>query len=164
MDRSDPVLVVGGGIGGIAAALAVRAAGRDAVVFEREGDRREVVHGTGVIGADGAASIVAAWMHPGVTPHYAGWTAWRGVAGFARTAMPRPPFGETWGPDGRRFGTVPLTGGRVYWYATANRPAGERATSARAEHADLVRDLGGWHAPAAAVLDATDRTPGPVQR
>lgn len=262
MAGSDPILVAGGGIGGMAAALAVRAAGLDATVYERGGERREVgagltlwpnamgaldrlgvgdavrahavelpdmvidvpdgrvltrfasdrnaavlggptyavhraelldvlaaalgppvmrlrtpvsavadhddgtaslttasgkvVHGAGVIGADGVASLVARWMHPATTPRYAGWTAWRGIAHFRGGSMPGHPYAETWGRDGRRFGTVPLSDERIYWYATANRPEGERAESPRGEHAGLVRALGAWHPPVAAVLDATD--------
>lgn len=114
------------------------------------------LHGAGVVGADGVTSLVARWMHPEVRPRYAGWTAWRGIATFAASAEPRPPYAETWSSDGRRFGVLPLPEGRVYWYATANRPEGERAADAAAEHAALVRDLCGWHPPVAEVLAATD--------
>lgn len=256
------ILVVGGGIGGLAAAIAIRRSGRDAIVFEREGDLRGVgaglslwpnamgvldrlgvgtavrarasrasetivsrpdghviagfppsklrsllgddvyvvhraellaslqdavddeclrlrtpvtgvtahddgtasattgdgvtLHGAGVVGADGTGSIMAQWMQPDVQPRYAGWTAWRGVASFPSGAVPGPPFAEVWGRDGRRFGTLPLPGDRAYWYATANRPEGERSPNAAAEHAALVRDLDGWGPVVRAVLAATD--------
>lgn len=262
------VLVVGGGIGGLAAAIAIRRAGRDAIVLERDGERREVgaglslwpnamgvldrlgvgsavrsraerasatvvrrpdgrvlsgvpaaelrallgddvyvvhrgellavlqdclddtclrlrtpaasvadhddgtasattadgttLHGDGVVAADGADSFVARWMQPEVQPRYAGWTAWRGVAAFAPGEAPGPPYAEVWGRGGRRFGALPLPGDRTYWYATANRPEGERAPGPAAEHAALERDLGGWGAVVAAVLAATD--PGSVLR
>lgn len=262
MAGADPIVVVGGGIGGLTAAVAIQQAGRDTVVLEREGDRREVgagltlwpnamasldrlglgtavraasasgrdtvtctddgtvlqrfparrseerlggsfhvvhrsdllavlaeaiagdvvrlhtevtavhanddgtatvttrahgsVDGSGAVGADGAGSAVAAWMCPDVRPVYAGWTAWRGIARFDPDRMPGPPDAETWGPDGLRFGAFALTGDRMYWYATANRPEAERTGSPAEEHALLVRQFGGWHAPVPAILAATD--------
>jgi 2-polyprenyl-6-methoxyphenol hydroxylase-like FAD-dependent oxidoreductase len=82
-------------------------------------------------------------------PVYRGYTAWRGVA--PASASPGLDAGvETWG-CGRRFGMVPIDGGRVYWYATVNAPPAGSDTSRATLHA-LV---GGWHAPIAALIDAT---------
>lgn len=262
MAGSDPIVVVGGGIGGLAAAAAIRRASFDVVVLEREGEHREVgagltlwpnamaalgrlglgdgvraasvpgrdtvtctedgsviqrfparlyeellggrfrvvhrsellallaeaagtgtvrlhtgvtavrahedgtaavvtggsatIEAAGVVGADGAASTVCAGMWPDARPVYAGWTAWRGVARFDPATMPAPPDAETWGPDGARFGAFPLAGDRMYWYATANRPEGERSGGPAGEHALLVRHFAGWHAPIPAILAATD--------
>lgn len=261
-DRPDPVIVVGGGIGGLAAALAIRSAGREVVVLEAEGEGREVgagislwpnamaaldrlgvgaqvrghsvevpdtvvrlaggrvlsrlprdrvvaalgeparvihraellgvlagavgtgplrhhsgvvaiedhddgtasvttatgetLHGAGVVGADGVASVVREWMHPATAPTYAGWTAWRGIATVSAEEMGPPPCAETWDGRGRRFGALPLPGGRVYWYATANRPEGERHADPAAEHAALSHELRRWPVPVPALLAATD--------
>jgi 2-polyprenyl-6-methoxyphenol hydroxylase-like FAD-dependent oxidoreductase len=102
-----------------------------------------------VVAADGLRSTVRAALwpdHPG--PRYAGYTSWRAV-----TAEPVAGIeygGETWG-RGERFGTLPLRDGRVYWFATANVPAGESG----APHEEVRRRFGGWHDPIPRLLAAT---------
>ena len=86
---------------------------------------------------------------PGPSPRYVGYTAWRGVAELPSQGAAT----ESWG-RGSRFGIVPLADGRTYWFATANRPEGERA--AGGEHAEVERRFADWHAPVARVIDATD--------
>ncbi|MEY9215389.1 FAD-dependent monooxygenase [Thermobifida halotolerans] len=99
-----------------------------------------------VVAADGLRSAVRDALfpdHPG--PVYAGFTTWRFVA-----PAPDRPFshGETWG-RGAAFGVLPLPGGRVYCYATANAPAGRRGADERAE---LLRLMGEWHDPVPSLL------------
>ncbi|MFI8092824.1 FAD-dependent monooxygenase [Streptomyces sp. NPDC086080] len=99
-----------------------------------------------VIGADGIRSGVRHTLfpaHPG--PRYAGFTTWRAVV-----PAPERPFRphETWG-RGRIWGTQPLKDGRVYAYAAAARPEGERAPDERAE---LLRLFGDWHHPVPEIL------------
>jgi 2-polyprenyl-6-methoxyphenol hydroxylase-like FAD-dependent oxidoreductase len=102
-----------------------------------------------LIGADGLRSLVRAHLHGEAPPVYAGYTAWRGVTSLepARLAP-----GETWG-RGIRFGQMPLTRGRVYWFAAANAPAGAR--SADGERNELLRRFRGWHAPIEELIDGT---------
>src|SRR5436189_123384 len=132
-------IIIGGGIGGLAAAIALRQAGVDAVVFERAAELREVgaaltvwangVHalhqlrlGDALFGAEGLHSLVKARLFPTAAPRYAGYVTWRGIAPPPRAMADLYP-GETWG-GGSRFGIVPVRDGRVYWFATANLPAG----------------------------------------
>ncbi|PSK97316.1 2-polyprenyl-6-methoxyphenol hydroxylase-like FAD-dependent oxidoreductase [Murinocardiopsis flavida] len=92
-----------------------------------------------VVVADGVRSPLRAELfleHPGAV--YAGFTSWRAVV------EPRPvDFGESWGRGGV-VGVLPFPGGRLYCYATANLPAGQRAGDERAE---IVARLADWHAP-----------------
>ncbi|MGW2747090.1 FAD-dependent monooxygenase [Streptomyces sp. NPDC001450] len=102
-----------------------------------------------VVGADGVNSRVRSALfpaHPG--PVYAGFTTWRVLI-----PVPGVEFAshETWG-RGRIWGTHPLKDGRVYAYAAAVTPAGERAPDD--ERAELLRRFGNWHDPIPAVIGA----------
>jgi len=108
-----------------------------------------VAQGGVLIGADGLHSVVRTALHGDQPPRYSGYTAWRGVVSFDHSKV-RP--GESWGP-GRRFGQIPMSEGRVYWFATDNAPAGSRA--AAGEKAELRRLFRGWHDPIEALIDAT---------
>ncbi|MGW2834710.1 FAD-dependent monooxygenase [Streptomyces sp. NPDC001286] len=102
-----------------------------------------------VVAADGIHSAVRGRLfpeHPG--PVFSGFTTWRMVV-----PVPGVQFAshETWG-RGCLWGTHPLKDGRVYAYAAAVSPAGERAPDERAE---LLRRFGDWHDPIPAVIAAT---------
>ncbi|MFD5425945.1 FAD-dependent monooxygenase [Streptomyces sp. NPDC127084] len=104
-----------------------------------------------VVGADGIHSAVRGTLfpaHPG--PRYSGFTTWRVVI-----PAPDTPFAphETWG-RGRLWGTQPLKDGRVYAYAAALAPEGERA--ADDERAELLRRFGDWHRPIPDVVAAAE--------
>lgn len=101
-----------------------------------------------LIGADGIRSAVRRQMHPASQPVYRGYPAWRGVTSFTHE---HNIWGETWG-RGTRFGIVPLNEGRIYWFATANRPAN---TPPQDHHTALQALFGNWHAPIPALIDTT---------
>ncbi|MDV3223262.1 FAD-dependent monooxygenase, partial [Intrasporangium sp.] len=101
-----------------------------------------------VIVADGIRSRSRAQITADPGTRFAGYGAWRGVT---RTVMPGVIPSETWGA-GRRFGLVPLTDGRVYWFAVR-----DGAHAAPGDQRRQVLDLfGDWHDPIAAVVQATD--------
>jgi len=102
-----------------------------------------------VIGADGLHSQVRAGLHGQPPPRYAGYTAWRSVVAFDHEQL-QP--GESWG-RGARFGQVPMSGGRVYWFATHNSPPGQPCHDG--EKAELLRLFRDWHNPIRALLEAT---------
>ena len=94
-----------------------------------------------VVAADGIRSPIRTALFPGHQgPRYSGRTAWRFLAPRPDR---RPSPAETWG-RGELFGVVPLADGRMYCYATALTPAGQRSGD---EAAELKRRFGGWHDP-----------------
>ena len=107
------------------------------------------VSGDVLIGADGLHSVVRAQLHGETLPRYSGYTAWRGVVAFDQARL---QIGESWG-HGQRFGQIPMADGQVYWFATANVPAG--AKSPDGEKAELRRRFHGWHDPIEALITAT---------
>ncbi|MFD0021741.1 FAD-dependent monooxygenase [Streptomyces sp. NPDC058382] len=121
--------------------------GRPAVI----GTPGSTVEAELVVGADGIHSAVRGTLfpdHPG--PAYAGFTTWRVLA-----PAPAEPFAphETWG-RGALWGTQPLNDGRIYAYAAAVAPAGERA--ADDERAELLRRFGDWHRPVPGIISAAE--------
>jgi len=92
-----------------------------------------------VVGADGLRSRVRELVFGPVAPRASGTTCWRLVV--ARPAG-CDDAREMWG-RGRRFGLVPLAGGRVYAFATANARPGTpdpqegRVERFRARYADF---------------------------
>ena len=112
--------------------------------------RGERVRGSLLIGADGIHSQVRQLLFPQSQPRYAGYTAWRGIA----TGVTLPLMGELWG-RGRRFGIVPLTKERIYWFATYNTPenTGERPEGRQKDLLDLFK---GWHPVVSTLINATE--------
>jgi 2-polyprenyl-6-methoxyphenol hydroxylase-like FAD-dependent oxidoreductase len=51
-----------------------------------------VRHTDAVIGADGIGSMVARYLNGPLTRRYAGYTAWRGIAGYATSVAARSAF------------------------------------------------------------------------
>jgi 2-polyprenyl-6-methoxyphenol hydroxylase-like FAD-dependent oxidoreductase len=103
----------------------------------------EILSADLIVGADGIASTVREAVSPGVEPRPAGYGAWRGIAPLGGVA----PAGasETLG-RGRRFGLVPLSGERTYWFAVLEEDA---AT------AELEGEFADWHEPIGTLLAAT---------
>ncbi|HET9109843.1 MAG TPA: FAD-dependent monooxygenase, partial [Ktedonobacterales bacterium] len=129
--------------------------------FEQSGDAArlrlasgEEVAGDLLIGADGLRSTIRAQMFGAAAPRYAGYTAWRGVAHVTPRQWDEALVTESWGA-GRRFGLVPLSNGRMYWFATLNAPEGIRDKPGETKQA-LLDLFSSWHEPIAAVIAATD--------
>ncbi len=107
-------------------------------------------YGDVLIGADGIHSVIRAQLFGQAKPRYAGYTAWRGVTSFEQDGN----VFESWG-RGSRFGFVPLSQGRVYWFATRNAPEG-KADGASGSKRELLDLFAGWHEPIEAVIEATE--------
>ncbi|GAB4189430.1 MAG: NAD(P)/FAD-dependent oxidoreductase [Roseiflexaceae bacterium] len=107
-----------------------------------------------LIGADGLRSAVRRLLFDDRPPRYSGYTSWRGVVALPHTPDLLARAGELWG-CGARFGLVPMSGGRIYWFAVANTPAGQ-TDGPRGRKQDVLDLVRGWAEPVEAVVAATD--------
>jgi 2-polyprenyl-6-methoxyphenol hydroxylase-like FAD-dependent oxidoreductase len=125
------------------------AASQDSGGVTAQFDDGETVCADGMIAADGLWSTVRAQLFGNPTVRYAGYTAWRAVV---RTPKMEAVMGETWG-RGRRFGIVPMSSGRTYWFAVKNAAEGERDPPSGTKEmlAALFRD---WHPPIESLIAA----------
>ena len=151
--RADLLAALRAGAGGIPIHLArecrevVQDDGAVTVRFANGGEAR----GDAVIGADGLRSAVRERLGIPGEVRYSGYTAWRGVVSVRTSGL---LAGETIG-YGQRFGLVPISRDRVYWYATDNTPEGQRDTPER-EKARLALMFATWHAPIPELIAGTD--------
>jgi 2-polyprenyl-6-methoxyphenol hydroxylase-like FAD-dependent oxidoreductase len=125
--------------------------GGDAITLVLAGGRE--VRGRVLIGADGLHSAIRSQVLGDTPLRYAGYTSWRGVtaAGVVAKLPPAMVGGEAMG-RGERFGWIPVGRGRLYWFAVANAPAGERDD----DHAGAVRArFASWGVPVGTLLDHT---------
>ncbi|RFP63470.1 monooxygenase [Hymenobacter lapidiphilus] len=114
-----------------------------------------VAHADALLGADGLNSRVRQQLWPAAVPRYAGYTCWRGVVDAGPLGLAAGESGETWGRAGRRFGYVPVGGGRVYWFACLNSAAPRNPRFRDYRVADLQREFADFHAPVPALLALT---------
>ena len=106
-----------------------------------------------LVGADGIKSLVRNQLLGPEPPRYAGYTAWRGVGLIDR---PEIPLGVNVLAIGRgsQVGMLPIGGGRTYWFATANVPAGEQPGPG-GHKADLLARFADWWPAFPAAVEAT---------
>ncbi len=109
------------------------------------------VHGDVVIGADGLMSGLRTQFFDDRPLRDAGFTAFRAVI-----EMPDAPAGGvmTWG-CAARFGFMPLTRGRVNWFAALNVQPDDVGAGHELKKGLLAR-FAGWPVPIEAAIDRTD--------
>lgn len=127
----------------------------DSGVTARFADGREA-RGDILIGADGIKSAVREQLVGPETLRYRGCVAWRGVGIIDRPEVPLGSSLVAVGPR-KHFGYLPIGGGRTYWFATDNQPAGGTDTPGRTK-ATLLDLFANWYRPIPAVIDATDES------
>lgn len=104
-----------------------------------------------VVGADGLRSAVRDSLFGAEPLRAAGQISWRGIC--PRRTSGDDVGGESWG-RGARFGFVPISVNRVYWYAVMDTPMAPPEDAD--QHAALTRFYRDWHAPIPEMLNATD--------
>jgi 2-polyprenyl-6-methoxyphenol hydroxylase-like FAD-dependent oxidoreductase len=127
----------------------VRSCGETAAGVFVELETGERIEGAALVGADGLRSAVRRQLVKDGEPVYSGYTSWRGITDRG-SLWPSGQMSESWG-EGARFGLVAIDGGRLYWFATASVPAGEKDRG----KAELLARFGRWHEPIRAVIENT---------
>ncbi len=112
------------------------------------------VEADALIGADGLKSAARTQLKGKLQPIYRGYTVWRGVADFVPDNFRRGFTSETSGA-GRRFGWLPISDSKIYWFATNNQPAGEQLAPAERKQ-KVIKLFGDWHSPIPETIAGTD--------
>lgn len=108
--------------------------------------------GDALLAFDGIHSAVRKQLVPHAKIRYAGYTCWRAVIDYEPETAPDHAT-ESWG-RGKRFGIVPIGGGKLYWFATAN--AGEEdARMQQMNIAELTDYFSDFHQPVGDILSHT---------
>jgi 2-polyprenyl-6-methoxyphenol hydroxylase-like FAD-dependent oxidoreductase len=105
-----------------------------------------------VIAAEGIHSAVRKKLLPQATIRYAGYTCWRAV--IDNTSLQINETSETMGSNGR-FGIVPLSNKRIYWFACINTTANNEVMKQYTVK-DLLHHFQHYHHPIPAILNETN--------
>lgn len=124
-------------------------------VTVRFADGREEC-GALLIGADGIRSVIRDQLFGAQPPRYSGQTAWRAVVKPDPSLLPDNMGFEAWG-HGAVFGIVPMSAGRVYWFAAANAPEGAH-DSPCGRKTEVLERFRGWFAPIEGLISSTDES------
>jgi 2-polyprenyl-6-methoxyphenol hydroxylase-like FAD-dependent oxidoreductase len=112
-------------------------------------------HADYLVAADGIHSIARKKLLSDVKERYAGYTCWRGVIDDLPADFNQDETSETWG-QGTRFGIVPLTKDRVYWFACVNAGANDPMMRSLTP-TDLMAFFGDFHHPIPQLLKRTTK-------
>lgn len=105
-----------------------------------------------VIAADGIHSVFRNSLVPDRSLRYAGYTCWRGIASSDKLSIDVHEAVEMWGAA-KRFGIVPLSEKRLYWYATVDATHGDSKLD-RIETRELSQVFDEFHPLVRMVLHA----------
>lgn len=112
-------------------------------------------HADYLIAADGIHSVVRKKLLSHVQTRYAGYTCWRGVTDNLPVGFDSDETSETWG-QGVRFGIVPLTKNRVYWFACVNASPNDAMMRSLTPN-DLLAFFGAFHSPIPDLIKHTEK-------
>lgn len=115
----------------------------------------ETLEGDVLIGADGLSSVVRRSLGLPLKIRYAGYTGIRGITTLAECGLDGAD--DFWGiyiGEGRQFGVLPLSNGRIYWFITENGPPGTTPSPA-GQRMDLLERMSHWPAALVKIITHT---------
>jgi 2-polyprenyl-6-methoxyphenol hydroxylase-like FAD-dependent oxidoreductase len=107
-----------------------------------------------VIACDGIHSAIRKKLLPDTYPRYSGYTCWRAVVDNIPAGINMNETSESWGP-GKRFGIVPLSNNRIYWFACVNARENDPKMRMKTKD-DLVEIFSNFHFPVREILKNTN--------
>lgn len=128
--------------------LAIERDGKGLLVKFEDGTEHKT---DALIVAEGIHSVIRKQLLPNAMPRYSGYTCWRGVIENPNLNVENST--ETWG-HGKRFGMVPLTKNRIYWFACINATQNNKKFKNYTIE-DLKREFQDFHAPIQTILSHT---------
>jgi 2-polyprenyl-6-methoxyphenol hydroxylase-like FAD-dependent oxidoreductase len=134
--------------------------GKGCVSFQKHNDHVSLTFHDGTsatanyaIACDGIHSSIRKALLPDSYPRYAGYTCYRGIIEHIPPHLNIEASSETWGP-GKRFGIVPLSDNRLYWFACINAKAGD-PTMQQLKSKELLDQFKDFHSPVGEILALT---------
>lgn len=122
--------------------------GEKILLYFSDGSSKSVDY---LIASDGIHSAIRSKLLPNSKPRFAGYTCWRAVIDTLNLDLKETS--ETWGPKGR-FGIVPLTHGKLYWFACIKaKENDERLKNFTID--DLKNIFQDYHKPIPEILEQT---------
>ncbi|HEX2914697.1 MAG TPA: FAD-dependent monooxygenase [Chloroflexia bacterium] len=112
------------------------------------------VEGELLVGADGINSVIRSQLFGASAPRYAGYRAWRGVVKYEDRRIAPGRGLECW-RQGNRCGIIPISQGRIYWFATRNAPDNKLTTNSDGYKAELLREFQKWLWPVEEIIVGT---------
>ena len=109
--------------------------------------------GAALIGAEGIHSRVRRVLGRPTETRYAGYMAWRAITTIQPSGL--DPKGDWYGlyfGEGTQMGLAPVPGGRLYWFATLNAPAGTTA-GPEGNVRELLDRFGHWPQPVVRTIE-----------
>src|SRR5438552_733634 len=158
MAAPSKIVIIGGGIGGLTAALALLRRGIDVEVYEQSPVRfetGEVVSAALLVGADGIRSQVRQCLFGADRAQFTGCVAWRGLVPFERL----PPgvsrtLGTNWlGPRGHVLHYPVRRGELMNFISLVERDDWQiESWTVAGTTSELADDYRGWHDDAHAII------------
>ncbi|MBW3544282.1 MAG: FAD-dependent monooxygenase [Bacteroidetes bacterium] len=107
-----------------------------------------------LLACDGIHSAIRQQLVPQAKKRYAGYTCWRGVTNQYPANLNPHSATESWGA-GDRFGLVPLSRDRVYWFACLNAARPQDPAMKAIGLPELQQRFGNYHTPIGELLQLT---------
>ena len=125
------------------------------VTFEDgSSDRADLLIGCDGIHSAVRHSAVNEQLAPQAKKRYAGYTCWRGITSQQPAGLHQQQATESWG-SGNRFGIVPLTNNRVYWFACLNAAQPQDPAMKAMGMQELQKHFNDFHKPVQELLQLT---------